>query len=753
MSTQPALAGDPARPAEVGRGAHRVRLLATTLTPAALGAGLVVGFEVVRTVMTSTAELGAMGSLSFGFAVLGLLGLPLFLGGVALLGGASAARAGWRFGQAGAPPIEPARWAAWVLAGLLMLAVLVVGVQLATVKFIQLFRKPVYQGLGAGLTAAALVAGSALLAGPVVGLLYRAFRALSPRLPRFLDPTRLQGAAVWAGVLLVVGLVLAPVLRPELATVDLGPARLMVAWLALLLGLRWWVGRHVGGARRSWPWAAGAGVFAVAAGAAVLWSAVALGQSQGRLLALDRDTLLAGRVSALLAGLGDRDGDGVPGAFRGGDCDDHNPAIRPGVVDPPDDGVDQNCTGADMRKAQDPLKIPRRDPPVAPRADWHVVVLTIDALRFDTYRKQMPHLAALAAESVEFTHAYAHGNSTYWSIPSLMASTVPSRLEMGRDQTPVPAMTLMAEVLQGQGWHTALFANVTIFFIRGLRQGTDVGDYSTSEFTVHGAKPGSAFLTDGLLRHVDAFLGGTLQPRRDRFFLWGHYYDPHDPYFEVEGFPADDGSDKAHYEAIVRYTDRELGRLVDGLKSRGLWEKTVLILTADHGDEFLDHGHRFHGHSLYEEMVHVPLIVHVPGIPARTLDVPIGHMEVMPTLLDLLGLAAPKGWLGRSRAEEVRTGTPAVAQPIYFEALPDSNYKAHQVGVRLGPLKLIHRIRENGFELYDLIEDPLEHHNVVDTHPQAATLRALLGVYLDHHLAHLALGKTGAEVFPPAEGK
>ena len=718
-----------------------MRHLSSVAAPAALAALAVVVFEILR-----SAILVEVGGISFGFAVLGLLGLPLFVVGTSLLGVAAATRAGWRFGRGELPAPSPARRVAWVLFGLVAAAVLVVGVQVATVAFVKAFRKPVYQGLGAGLAALGIVGFFALLAGPVVGLLARLLDRVGPRLPRFVNPLRREGAVVLVAGLGVAGLVLAPVLRPELATIDLRPVRLLVVWLAVLLALRWWMGRS----QRPLPWLLAGLGFALAAGAALAWSASALGESQSRRLALQRDTLLTGGITQVLGRFGDGDGDGVAGSFGGGDCDDTRADTRPGIVDLPDDGIDQNCTGADQRKSQDPLKVARHATPVGPPTDWHVVVLTVDALRFDAYRAHMPGLQAVAAQAVDFENAYAHGASTYWSVPSLMASTVPSRLDMGRDQTPVAAMTLLAEVLQPAGWHTALFANVTIFFVRGLRQGTDVGNYETSDFTVHGAKPGSAHLTDGLLRHVDAFLAGKATPKKDRLFLWGHYYDPHDPYFEVPGFPAEDGSDKAKYEAIVRYTDQEITRLIKGLQERGLWEKTLFVLTADHGDEFLDHGHRFHGHSLYEEMVHVPLLLHVPGVAPRRIAAPIGHLDVGPTLLDLLNLPVPKGWLGQSRAATLRTGQPWPETPVYFEALPDSNYKAHQVGVRVGNLKLIHRVREHIFELYDLEADPKERSNRVDDHPRAAELKALLGIYLDHHLSWLARGKTGAEVPPGA---
>ena len=94
--------------------------------------------------------------------------------------------------------------------------------------------------------------------------------------------------------------------------------------------------------------------------------------------------------------------------------------------------------------------------------------------------------------------------------------------------------------------------------------------------------------------------------RRVIFFIWAHYYDPHDPYFDVPGFKAEDDSDKAKYEAIARYTDHHLGRLIDGLKTRGLMKDTIVVLTSDHGDEFMEHGHRFHGRTLYEKWFMCP---------------------------------------------------------------------------------------------------------------------------------------------------
>ncbi|MEZ4434837.1 MAG: sulfatase-like hydrolase/transferase [bacterium] len=716
-----------------------------TLAPA-LAAIAIVAYEAVRALAFGATTVGTLGQiLGLAAAVAGLLGLPLWIAGAVGIAGVFGLDAGWRWGRGPLPPMPAARRVALALYFALALAALVATTHVATLRFVKAFNKAVYQGLGAGLVAAATVLVLAALAGPIVGALARLVDRLSQKLPPVIDPTRPRAAALWIVLLLVLGAILAPIVVPPLHTVDLRPARLMLGWaLALALAV-WWTTR----APRRWPHAAAGAAAALVFLGCFVWSAYTLGDSQRRRLALDRDTVLAGPLAAQLGRLGDADGDGVPSTFAGGDCDDTDPAIRPGVYDPPDDGIDQNCTGSDLIRAQDPIRRPERDAP-GPRRDLNVVLLTIDALRDDAVARDMKRLQQLADQNINFVNAYSHGAATYWSIPALLASTLPSRLEMGRDQTPVPRMVLLPEVLRDAGWHTALFANVTVFFVRGLRQGAIVADYETSHYTVHGAKPGSAHLTSSVLAHIDRWQQGELEPQRERFFVWAHYYDPHDPYFEVEGHPAEDGSDHARYRAITRYLDTELGRLFDGLRARGLWDDTVIVITADHGDEFGDHGHRFHGRTLYEEMVHVPLILRVPGVEARALPTPIGQMELAPTLLDLLGVPIPRDWIGRSRADELRTGQRAPIEPVFFEVFPDSNYDAHQVGMRLGDLKLIYRLDQNYFELYDLAADPLERDNVYDLHPDAPALRDELMVYLDHHLDQLARNKTGARLPPGA---
>ena len=116
---------------------------------------------------------------------------------------------------------------------------------------------------------------------------------------------------------------------------------------------------------------------------------------------------------------------------RGRRCDDEDAEVRPGVYDAPDDGIDQNCTGSDLRLSEPVIPPPQRDP-VEPRKDWNVVLLTIDTLRADVVSEEMPRLTALAAEGQVFSRAYSHGAATYWTMASLQTSKMPSRLHLDR---------------------------------------------------------------------------------------------------------------------------------------------------------------------------------------------------------------------------------------------------------------------------------------------------------------------------------
>ena len=238
---------------------------------------------------------------------------------------------------------------------------------------------------------------------------------------------------------------------------------------------------------------------------------------------------------------------------------------------------------------------------------------------------------------------------------------------------------------------------------------------SSSALSIAAPKP-SPPLTDaalGFLDHRDA-----ARP----FFLWLHYLDPHHPYVDHDGAGGDD---RARFASEIRFTDRELGRLLDGLATRGLAESTIVILHADHGEEFGDHGGQFHATTLYEEILHVPLIVAAPRVAPRVVPDLVSLDDVVPTVIDLLGVATPATFLGRSLAPAL-TGGAAPGGPRFAEC---TRFGRDKRAVLEWPWKLIADLTVGTVELYDLATDPREQRNqVADRRDVVTRLAALLGL-------------------------
>ncbi len=260
----------------------------------------------------------------------------------------------------------------------------------------------------------------------------------------------------------------------------------------------------------------------------------------------------------------------------------------------------------------------------------------------------------------------------------------------------------LAEKLRARRWRTEAFYPAGLFFDgRGPLQrwaNTRFGFEWTDTRTLD-----AAALTDALLARA-AELRRSGEPRT---FLWAHYFDAHEPYRVHPGLTRGD-SPAARYDGDVAFLDRELGRLLDGLAQR-MRRPVIVCLTADHGEEFGEHGGAYHNSSLYEEQVRVPLLIYAPGVEPRVIADPVELTGVMPTLLALAGDGQPPEW----------------------------EHDAHaQLGTRRmlvrGRWKLIHDARRDLDELYDLSEDPREQRNRFDERADvAAPLHAALDTWFN----------------------
>jgi hypothetical protein len=226
---------------------------------------------------------------------------------------------------------------------------------------------------------------------------------------------------------------------------------------------------------------------------------------------------------------------------------------------------------------------------------------------------------------------------------------------------------------------------------------------------------------EDVVRLATAWLDGVGERR---FFLWVHLFDPHWPYEPPFPFSAEFA--ERPYDGEVAYADRELGKLFEALRAKGLWRETVIVVAGDHGEGLYEHNERQHGSLVYETTLHVPLIVKGAGRPrAVVVEEPVTLADVAPTILDLAGVPVPAGLHGISLRGAL-SGRPPERRELYFESLTGSlNYGWSPLeGLRRGTWKVI---RSSAPELYDLEDDPQERTNVI-------TREAQVGDDLQAHL-------------------
>ena len=312
---------------------------------------------------------------------------------------------------------------------------------------------------------------------------------------------------------------------------------------------------------------------------------------------------------------------------------------------------------------------PGADGPLAGR---HVLLVNVDTLRADHLgaygyeRETSPFLDRLAAEGVVFEDAVANSSYTRESVAALFTGQLPSRSgASGWHAAPPDAAPHLAERLRAAGYRTGFLSNTVMLTQQGFTRGFDVVQHLPRRWDLSGMGPRLSERALAFAETADA------RP----FFLYLHYLDPHAPYapdaafrarvggpahdpplalyddveprlgaLRDEGFgPGDSRFDDlvARYDAEIAATDAALEQLHHGLAARGLLARTLWVVTADHGEEFLEHGWVEHGWTLHRESIHVPLLFWAPGglAPARV-AAPVSQLDLLPTLLALLGLPA-----------------------------------------------------------------------------------------------------------------
>ncbi|MBN2574439.1 MAG: sulfatase [Deltaproteobacteria bacterium] len=404
------------------------------------------------------------------------------------------------------------------------------------------------------------------------------------------------------------------------------------------------------------------------------------------------------------------------------------------------------------REALEPLRpVPLLDPS-DPWQHPNVLLITVDALRGDTIPPpsgsplRAPNMAGLATRGIRFSRAYCSACMTAHSVPAFLmgkyggqltlryvrvgddlvvdptdsAIRVLDRRKVGLVPVADRSLTLAAVLARG-GYQTAtVIAYVMLVPQAGITRDFEIVDDALLRA---GGTPGDRVSTPDMtgravevIRHRD---------RSRPLFFWMHYLDPHEPYL---GSPVGDGDREYNrYLGEIETVDRGLGTLLDAVAREGMADNTVLILTSDHGEAFGEHGGEVHGRRLYEENVHVPLIIVPPArarVPARVVAVPVRGVDLAPTIADLAGVPFPSDLAGRSLAPTILRGEAPTLRPVLIECF---RYGGESRSLLSGSLKLIDNARSGVLEFYDLANDPHERHNLIgERQGDAAALMGLL---------------------------
>ncbi|MBW1757658.1 MAG: sulfatase [Deltaproteobacteria bacterium] len=394
--------------------------------------------------------------------------------------------------------------------------------------------------------------------------------------------------------------------------------------------------------------------------------------------------------------------------------------------------------------------------------EGNVLFLVVDTLRADHLpmhgyeNGSTPNLDRLAEDAIRFDQAFTNSSWTRPSFASILTGRLPSSHGVMAKSDALPdTITTLPEALKTAGYTTAGYAtnfNVAPYF--NFHQGFDEYSYLEPEFVL-GADDASAklLLMQFIRQRIEKMramqgevlpgtayqdaetVNGALTSWIDRqhaspWFLFVGYMDPHDPYFshpyDGSGYaraahqhpdPSEAPALTALYDGEISYWDVELGKLLDGLRARGLYDDLTIIVTSDHGEEFNEHGGFWHGTTLYDEQVHVPLLVKLPQ--SRRGGTVVRHwvqsIDLMPTVLKLFEAPVPEGVQGG----DLFTGTDVV----YAEESHEGNVLE---SVReldgTDEYKLITANRDNPrglkpLELYRVDLDPAEQENLAPTSP------------------------------------
>lgn len=375
----------------------------------------------------------------------------------------------------------------------------------------------------------------------------------------------------------------------------------------------------------------------------------------------------------------------------------------------------------------------------------NVILISVDALRADHLscygyqRDTTPNIDRLASEGVLFSQAISQGIGTLESHMSMLTSLYPHTHGLNHArQTLDDSKVTLAEILKDNGYFTVAFTGGSYMDARyGFSQGFDIYDDSGG----------------GIEKQIPRIFNALEKNRNKRFFIFIHTYDVHAPYNPPEPYDklytlpqsnfnpsvenlravidkkatlTDDDLRRiiALYDGGIRYVDEHIGRLLKKLDELGLSDKTLIIITADHGEEFMEHGSLMHEWQLYDELIHVPFIMRFKEKigKGQIIRNQVQSIDIMPTVLDILGISLNKEAEGTNLVPLIN-GVESINRAAYTECLGWPGFGINLYSIRTERFKFIYTISKAkgpSVELYNLKNDPGETMNLAFKKPQLA---------------------------------
>jgi arylsulfatase A-like enzyme len=342
----------------------------------------------------------------------------------------------------------------------------------------------------------------------------------------------------------------------------------------------------------------------------------------------------------------------------------------------------------------------------------NVLLITIDSMRADMpwqgYERPIaPNLTKLAAESVVYENAYSVSSYTAKSVGALLAGRYPSTLWRGHTffTRYSKANQFFPELLQ-QGGVRTMAGQAHLYFDRNknLSQGFDL--WKLAPGLTWNASTDESITSDKMTKLAIDLL--SEENTKGPFFMWLHYMDPHDQYMQHEGTPKWGRNNRDRYDSEMHFTDKHVGALLAHVNLQPWSERTAIIISADHGEAFGEHKMFKHAFALWDVLTHVPLLIKAPGAKPKRIKERRSHIDLAPTIMDLLGQPAHSGFVGKTMVPELYGSAAADdREPILLE-LPADSHNPPTKALLKGDFKLIIDEAAPRYRLFNLTKDPDE---------------------------------------------